>query len=113
MKKLHFFFADQNCVYYDFKTDYEENGDWIVFDWEDVLYRIKVRDKFEFSRKTKEEEFVLREGGVCEIKIDGIEGNFCVGVVHFEICRDGEKVTVDYELESDKGVTKKIILSLG
>ena len=54
MKKIHFEFFDEEKVYYDTDLNYTKEDEYIVFTLDNVIYKVKLDDNFEFRRITED-----------------------------------------------------------
>lgn len=107
MKKIHFEFFDEEKVYYDIDLNYTKEGEYIVFTLDDVIYKVKLDDNFEFRRITLEEEFLLRDNE-CLVTLAGVEGHFKVRVDYYKFCKKDSEFVIEYALESDADKRKTI-----
>ncbi len=107
MKKIHFEFFDEEKVYYDTDLNYTKEDEYIVFTLDNVIYKVKLDDNFEFRRITLEEEFLLRDNE-CLVTLTGVEGHFKVRVDHYKFCKKDSEFVIEYALESDTDKRKTI-----
>lgn len=117
MKKVNFVFRDGNDSIYDENVNCIINGEVISFKIEKDVFRISLGSNFSFFKKGEDSIFEIwqeSETGDARSSIMLISQNyrFDVKVVNFRYKKEGKKYIIEYELESDEGRVKTIILNL-
>ena len=113
MNFLHFIFLNGDVVVYDATCAYERDGEYHLFEYEDISYKVKLEGSVEFWRETSNEKFVIRDDHTCEMEFKDLNRTFEIPVERMECIKKDESYTIKYELSSDVGIEKKIILKFG
>ncbi len=111
MKKLHFVFMNGVEKSFDFHSSYTEKDGFVCFSYEGVDYKVKLDGGVEFQRTTAGERFVLRGDKTSDVTLLDLDKTFEIGVTSFEYVERGDEHVIKYELESDLGSEKTIILT--
>jgi len=117
MKKMNFVFMDGNETIYNKNVDYIINGEVINFKIEKDVFKVLLSSNFYFLKKNEDSIFEMwknSETGDLHSTITLVTQNykFDVKVINFRYKKEGKKYIIEYELESDEGRVKTIILNL-
>lgn len=108
MKKLNFLFYSGEELVYDFKTEYNIDGEYVCFSHDGYDYKIKKQGCIEFIRSSSEDELLIKEGSRGYVTLKEIDKTFEMKMKSFDAKIEASEWIIRYELESDEGILKTI-----
>ena len=113
MQYLHFVMRVEGNNEIDMKVSYLCRGDIITFEVDEISYEVKTAGIEEFKRNTGTEEFVLRGDSTSTVLLKDFGKTFYIPVLYYNYEHDDKKISFVYELASDEGIRKEIIITFG
>jgi len=115
MKKLNFILKENNNVVIEKNVMYKVENNYIIFDFDNNMFKINITDNMHFLKETRDDIFeIIMENDVIKsmYTLKSINMTFDVKIIDFSYTFNDNVHVIKYNIESDSESLKEIILTL-